>query len=51
MGFKNYYNSHKQDLQKEIDVLLKLDFKDKLIEHLKTNGQIFLNQIDSVVKF
>jgi hypothetical protein len=30
---------------------MKLDLKEKLIEHLKTNGQKFLNQIDSTVKF
>ena len=38
MGFKNYYNSHKQELQKEVDAVGKLDLKDKLVEHLKSNG-------------
>ncbi len=37
MGFKNYFNSHKQELMREIEHVQKLSLKDKLFTALGAN--------------
>ncbi|CDW86057.1 UNKNOWN [Stylonychia lemnae] len=47
MGFKNYYNSHKDDIHKEIEFIQKLDIQQQIVNHLHLNSDNYLSELKS----
>ena len=45
MGFKNYYNSHKEEIHKEIEQIQKLDLKQSLIDHFSLDSENYLSEL------
>lgn len=47
MGFKNYYNSHKDEIHKEIDIIQKLDLTKQLLDHFSSDQDSYLNELNN----